>query len=42
MAIADEDCGPNRQAEVYATGYDVATHDKRSFLKIPGVKVLGW
>jgi len=29
-------------ATALAVGYDVATHDKRSFPKIPGLKLLSW
>ena len=29
-------------ATALAIGYDVATHDRRSFPKIPGLKVLDW
>lgn len=29
-------------ATALAIGYDVATHDKRSFPKIPGLNVLAW
>jgi tRNA(fMet)-specific endonuclease VapC len=29
-------------ATALAVGYDVATHDRRSFPKIPGLKILDW
>lgn len=29
-------------ATALAIGYDVATHDKRSFTRVPGLRVVGW